>query len=130
MNLKKGKTETRLSKRIQNSLSVEIDGAPVHHVDSYVYLGNQLDSKLTLNDDFDKAYKRSTCRLNLLAKLRSFLNFEAAYKIFEMVIAIIVMYKSLISLQLTSTQKGKLQSLSNRAEKIIGGNVKIRLKTE
>ena len=36
------------------------------------------------------------------------------------------MYSSLISLQLTSTQKGKLQSLSNRVEKIIGGNVRIR----
>ena len=80
MNLKKGKTETRLSKRIQNSLSVEIDGAPVHHVDSYVCLGNQLDTKLTLNDNFDKAYKRATCRLNLLIKLRSFLNYDAAYK--------------------------------------------------
>ena len=48
LNLKKGKTETvlfgtakRLSKQIQNSLSVEIDGVPVHHVESYVYLGNQ-----------------------------------------------------------------------------------------
>ena len=55
LNLKKGKTETvlfgtakRLSKQIQNSLSVEIDGVPVHHVESYVYLENQLDSKLTL----------------------------------------------------------------------------------
>ena len=55
---------------------------------------------------------------------------DAAYKIFEMVTVPIVMYKSLISLQLTSTQKEKLQSLSNRAEKIIGGNVKTRLKTE
>ena len=49
-----------------------MDGTPVHHVDSYVYLGNQLDSKLTLNDNFDKAYRRATGRLNLLAKLRSF----------------------------------------------------------
>ena len=29
-------------------------------------------------------------------------------------------------MQLTSTQKRKLQSLSNRAEKIVGGNLKIK----
>ena len=133
LNLKKGKTETvlfgtakRLSKQIQNSLSVEIDGVPVHHVESYVYLGNQLDSKLTLTNNFDKAYKRATGRLSLLIKLRSFLNYEAACKIFEMVIVPIVMYSSMISLQLTSIQKRKLQSLSNRAKRIIGGNVKIK----
>ena len=133
LNLKKGKTETvlfgtvkLLSKQTRNSLSIEIDGVPVHHVDSYVYLGNQLDSKLNLNDNFDKAYKKATGRLNLLTKLRSFLNFEAAYNIFEMVIAPIVLYSSLIHLQLTSTQKRKLQSLSNRAEKIVGGNLKIK----
>ena len=84
-------------------MSIEIDGVPVHHVDSYVYLGNQLDSKLNLNDNFDKAYKKATGRLNLLTNLRSFLNFEAAYKIFEMVIAPIVLYSLLIHLQLTST---------------------------
>ena len=43
-----------------------------------------------------------------------------------MVIVPIVMYSSMISLQLTSTQKRKLQSLSNRAKIIIGGNVKIK----
>ena len=64
--------------------------------------------------------------MNLLTNLRSFLNFEATYKIFEMVIAPIVLYSSLIHLQLTLTQKRKLQSLSNRAEKIVGGNLKIK----
>ena len=43
-----------------------------------------------------------------------------------MVIAPIVLYSSFIYLQLTSTQKIKLQSLSNRAKKIVGGNVKIK----
>ena len=69
LNLKKGKAETvlfgtakRLSKQTRNSLSIEIDGVPVHHVDSYVYLGNQLDSKLNLNDNFDKVYKKATGR--------------------------------------------------------------------
>ena len=62
----------------------------------------------------------------MLTKLRSFLNYDAACKIFEMVIVPIVMYSSLISLQLTPTQKRKLQSLGNRAKRIIGGNVKIK----
>lgn len=133
LNLKHGKTESmlfgtakRLSKQSKDSLTIKFDNIPVHHVTSYTYLGNQLDSNLTLQDNFDKAYKKATGRLNLLAKLRRYLNTEAAFKIYEMVIVPIVMYSTLISLQLTNTQRMKLKSLGNRAERIIGDGVKVK----
>ena len=57
--------------------------------------------------------------------MRSFLSVEAAYKIYEMVIVPIVLYSTLISLQLTTTQQNKLRSLDNRAKRVVGGDVKI-----
>lgn len=133
LNLKKGKTETvlfgtakRLSKQTKQSLTVTIDGSPVHNVNSYTYLGNHLDVNLNLNCNFEKAYKKATGRLNLLSKLRCYINVQAAYKIYEMVIVPILMYSTMISLQLTATQLKKLNSFDNRANKIIGGDVKLR----
>ena len=132
LNLKKGKTETmlfgtakRLSKQAQDTIKVEIQGQSVNHTTSYTYLGNQLDSTLTLNKNFEKAYKKTTGRLNLLTKMRSFLSVEAAHKIYEMVIAPIMLYSTLISLQLTTTQQNKLRSIDNRAKRVVGGEVKI-----
>lgn len=133
LNLKEGKTETmlfgtaaRLAKQTKNTLSVVIEDKPVHHTTSYTYLGNRLDSKLTLNENFERAYKKAAGRLNLLTKLRCFLNVEAASKIYDMVIVPIIMYSALIGLQLTRTQQAKLKSLDNRAHRIVGGNVKMK----
>ena len=132
LNLKKGKTETmlfgtakQLAKQTKSTITVFIQGQPVNHETSYTYLGNKLDSKLTLNDNFEIAYKKTSGRLNLLYKLRSFLSVDAAHKIYEMVIVPILMYSTLISLQLTTTQQKKLKSLDNRAKRIVGGDVKI-----
>ena len=133
LNLKEGKTETmlfgtpvRLAKQTKNTLSVVIEDKPVHHTTSYTYLGIRLDSTLTFSENFDRAYKKAAGRLNLLTKLRCFLNVEAAFKIYDMVIVPIIMYSALISLQLTRTQQTKLKSLDNRAKQVIGGNVKMR----
>jgi len=132
LNLKKGKTETvlfgtakRISKQTKQTLTVMIDGSPIHHVNSYTYLGNKLDANLNLNCNFEKAYKKATGRLNLLSKLRCYVNVQAAFKIYEMVIVPILMYSAMISLQLTETQSGKLRSFDNRAKKIIGGDTKL-----
>ena len=133
LNLKRGKTESmlfgtakRLATQPKDTITIRIDGLPVHHVASYTYLGNQLDSKLTLQDNFDKSYRKATGRLTLLAKLRCYLSTEAAFKIFEMVILPILTYSTMISLKLSDTQRKKLISLKGRAEKIIGGGVNIR----
>lgn len=133
LNLKHGKTESilfgtanKLAKQQKDSITITMDGIPVHHVEFYTYLGSQLDSKLTLQNNFEKSYKKATGRLNLLEKLRCYLNTEAAYKIFEMVIVPIIMYSTMISLNLTNTQRNKLISLKSRAERIIGGGVKVK----
>lgn len=129
LNLNKGKTETMLfgtSKRIgSKTIGIEMKNTKINHTTTYCYLGNELDPSLTMNHNFEKRYRKASGRLNLLAKMRSFLSVEAAYKIFEMVIVPVLLYSSLIHLQLTATQKRKLESIEERAKRIIGGEKRI-----
>ena len=102
-----------------------MNNTKINHTMSYCYLGNELDPSLTLSHNFDKAYKKASGRMNLLAKIRPFLSVEAAFKIFEMVIVPVLLYSSLIHLQLTATQAKKFKSIERRAKIIIGGEKKI-----
>ena len=114
------------SKRIgKKTIDIGMNCTKINHTTSYCYLGNTLDPSLTLNQNFDKAYKKASGRLNLLEKMRSFLSVEAAFKIFEMVIVPVLLYSSLIHLQLTKTQAKKFESIERRAKKIIGGENRI-----
>ena len=109
LNLKKGKTESVLfgtAKRLakyDEKLNIKINGQPVHHVESYTYLGNHLDSNLNLNLNFEKKYKKVAGRLSLFSKMRQYLNVEAVLKIYEMVIIPTIIYSSLIHMKLTAT---------------------------
>jgi hypothetical protein len=127
LNLKKGKTETMLfgtSKRISMCtkplLSISYNGSSILETNSYTYLGNVLDPCLTLNDNFERSYKKASGRLNLLKKMRRYLNIEAARKIYLIVIMPILTYGSLISLKIIRTQQHKLISIERRARQIIG----------
>ena len=130
LNLKRGKTETMLfgtAKRLakKNTIQLQINERPINHTESYCYLGNQLDPTLNLNNNFEKAYKRASGRVNLLRKMRPYLNTDAAYKIYEMVIVPILLYSTFLHIQTTATQQRKLSSLERRAKDIIGGNRKV-----
>ena len=88
------------------------------------YLGNQLDRNLNLDENFERAYRKTSGRLPLLTKLRCHLTTLAAMKIFDMVIMPLLTYSSAINLKLTKTQSDKLLSLERRASRIIGKKVK------
>ena len=69
-NLKKGKTESMLfgtAKRLStvNNFNVFYRFSIVNQVNSFVYLGNTIDSSLNLNENFDKKYKKASVRMQL-----------------------------------------------------------------
>ena len=72
LNLKKGKTEAMLfgtAKRLKQhdrDLNISYNGTSISFVKEYVYLGNIIDNTLTLNTNFNRAYKRASNRLRLL----------------------------------------------------------------
>jgi len=88
-------------------------------------LGNHLDPSLTLDENFERSYKKATGRLNLLQKMRQYLNTDATLKIFEMVIVPLLLYSTFIQLQLTQTQQKKFNSIERKAKKVIGDNKNI-----
>ena len=109
LNLKKGKTESMLfgtSKRRskEKSLELTIDEHPINNTTQYCYLGNKLDPGLSLNENFESSYKKASGRLHLLRKLRTYLNNDAAQKVFEMMIVPILTYSKLTIDQDTTTK--------------------------
>ena len=123
LNLKKGKTEVMLFgtvKRLKQNgrqLNISYNGSPISFVTEYVYLGNDngLDNTLSLSSNFTRAYKRTSNRLRLLNNVRSYLNVNAATKIFNMMIIPILTYAGPIKLMYTKTQMERLASLVRRA---------------
>ena len=129
LNLKKGKTEAMVfgtAKRLSTTskfLSIKYNGNVINNATTYKYLGNHLDRNLNLDENFERAYRKASGRLHLLAKLRCQLTTLAAMKIFDMVIIPLLTYSSIISLKLTRAQSEKLLSLERRASRIIGKKV-------
>ena len=72
-------------------------------VNSYVYLGNTINSSLNLNENFDKKYKKASGRMRLLTKVGPYLNQAAAFDIFNMMIVPLLTYCSIINLNCTLT---------------------------
>ncbi|XP_057308170.1 uncharacterized protein LOC130646052 [Hydractinia symbiolongicarpus] len=125
INLKKGKTEVMLfgtAKRLKahdKALQVVYQENPINFVSQYKYLGTVIDSKLMLNDNFDRSYKSASSRLRLLQRLRPCLTAEAAHNVFSMMIVPLITYSSALRIPITNTQLNKLKSLENRARSIV-----------
>ena len=75
----------------------------------------EIDSTLTLQSNFNRAYKRAS-------SVREYLDINAATKIFNMMILPILSYAGPIKLTYTQTQKDRLISLLNRAKDITGND--------
>jgi hypothetical protein len=103
-------------------LKIYYNGTIISFVKEYVYLGNVLDSTLTLNTNFDRAYKRASSRMRLLQNVRNYLNTDAATKIYTMMILPIVTYAGPVKIIHTKIQTDRLASLHRRAKTITGNN--------
>ncbi len=79
-----------------------------------------LDNTLTLNTNFDRAYKRASSRMRLLQNVRNYMNTHTATKIYTMMILPILTYAG--GPIHTKTQTDRLASLHRRAKAITGNN--------
>jgi hypothetical protein len=107
------------------NLKIYYNGTIISFVKEYAYLGNVLDSTLTLNTNFDRAYKRTSSRMRLLQNVRNYLNTDAATKIYTMMI--LPCNRNLhnagpVKIIHTKTQTDRLASLHRRSKTIIGNN--------
>ena len=126
LNMKKGKTEALLfgtAKRIdRKKLMLKINETDVNVTERYVYLGNILDSTLTLKEDFMSKYKKAAIRINLLRKTRHLLTKKATENIFEMMIVPLITYCGnlhIVDSLTTETQKNLLTSIEKRYKDLV-----------
>ena len=103
-------------------LQVVYEDHTINFVTEYKYHGTVIDSHLTLNDNFHKAYKTASSLLHLLHRLQSYLTVEAACNVYAMVILPLITCRTTHRVPLTYTQYNKLVSLSRRASSIIKCN--------
>ena len=133
MNLKKGKTEfvmygtsQKLSK--QPSYPIEIGGAEIYQSSSYEYLGVTLDHHLKLQHQTNKIYKKALSRLKLLQRIRSNISPHVAEKIYNVMIRPVFLYCYPVYISLGDTAKPKLESIQDRAQRIVARDSSITLK--
>ena len=124
LNMKKGKTESMLLGTAQRLKGKEIEiryrGELINSTERYTYLGNILDPTLTLNDDFQRKYKKSSKRVNLLTKMKPFLTQHAVKKIYTAMVLPVVTYCSNLHLIITKYQDERLESLERRGSEVVG----------
>ena len=129
INLKKGKTESMIlgtAKRLKtanNKLHVSYKGQKINNIAEYKYLGNFVDRNLNFNLNFEKIYKKASGMLKLLKRLRYFLTMEAAYKVYTMMIVLLLTCRGPEKLSFTKTQQDRFSSLERRAKEVIGRSV-------
>ena len=126
INLKKGKTETmifgtaKILSKFNKKLTLYYNGDEIHTTETYKYLGTILDSNLSLSTNFDKMYKKTTSKLRMLYSLRKYLDQYAKVKIYRGMILPCITYNCTINLNLTQTQKQKLQTIDRLVAKVTG----------
>jgi hypothetical protein len=119
--MKKGKTENmlfgtgkRLSTLNDRQMNLECNGSKVNFTSHYKYLGVHLKSSLNINDHVNKAFKKASGYLKLLAKTRSFLSTKASLDIYRAMVIPVLTYCSLVCTCSTTTQKKRLESFEKR----------------
>lgn len=123
--MKKGKNEAMLFgthqklKKLTKPLCIKYRNQIVNTVTHYKYLGTELNTSLNLNEDFNLSSKKTTSRLRLLLKIRPLLTVKAAKATYQTMIVPVMTYSRMTNLNLTCTQRKRLQSIDDRAQKIV-----------
>ena len=124
LNLKKGQTEsmifgTSIHVNKATAFNMQIKGTSNNETSLHKYLGVHFDSTLALNGNFNSKWKKLSCRLRLLSKLRPDLYVKAAKKIYTSIVIPVFTYFGTVNLNLLRTSLGKLGRIHERAVGII-----------
>ncbi|KAK2552043.1 hypothetical protein P5673_027065 [Acropora cervicornis] len=124
LNLKKGKTECMIfgtAKRLN-----ALNGTLINTTSSYKYLGVNLDSSLNLKLHFEKMYKRTAGRFNLLRRIRPLIDKTSAEKIYKAMIQPVFTYRGTLGLCWSRSRKSRIESIERQSQKVIGGNYQVQ----
>ena len=109
---------------LHGKLALKFGPFEINSTNSYKYLGSVIDESLTLSENFNRSYKKASSRLRLLNALRPNLDDKTSNLIYTTMVTPLLIFNSIINLNLTVTQINRLTSLDSRAKRITN-NTKI-----
>ena len=109
---------------LHGKLALKFSPFEINSTDNYKYLGSVIDESFTLSENFNRSYRKASSRLGLLNALRPNLDNKTSTLIYTTMVTPLLMFNSIINLNLTVTQINQLTSLDNRAKRITN-NIKI-----
>ena len=118
INVKKTKTVFYpYTNTIKNNINnrIEINKQEIHYVDSYLYLGIDIDEHLTFKKYFSTLFQNTSHKLYILRKVRPMLNTKAALDIVKTMICSIIDYGNIFIDTCTLQDLQDLQVLQNNA---------------
>lgn len=124
LNLKKGKTEfvmygTHQKLARQAKCKIMVNNTVISEVTSYNYLGVTLDNHLTFQQHVNNTYKKCSIRLKLLSRVRQNIGPYVANTIYNSMIKPITLYCYPVLSGISKSLSNKLESIQERAMKII-----------
>ena len=110
-----------LKSQIKNlvGIDINIDRRPIDRVTSYKYLGVTLDATLNYNNHLNNCLSLASHNIFLLSKIRKYITFEAATRIYKTMILPIVEYVDILYDGSNLYLLNKLQTLQNRGLRIV-----------
>ena len=110
--------------------NVSLNGTSINQATSYEYLGITLDNHLTMSMQIDKIYKRASNRVKLLQRIRPNISPLVAEIIHSLMIRPVLLYSYPIYLSVGESAKKRLQSIQDKAHKIIATTKNTTLKMD
>ena len=104
-----------------NDIKIELMGNVLEYVNVYKYLGIQLDTKLTFNNQFNETYKLTSYKLLMLKRVRSVITeFTALTIVKSMLLPYLDMGNLFFTMQ-KQKDRGKLDVIMNTALRLVYG---------
>ena len=99
--------------------TLAISDSPIEKVNSYKYLGITLDATLTYNCHLNNCLKLASHKIFLLSKIRKYITFEAANRIYKTMILPIIEYGDILYDGSNHKLLEKLQTTQNRCLRLV-----------
>ena len=108
---------------------ITINNSVINESSAYCYLGVTLDNHLTLQEHVNNIYRKCSARVKLLSRVRLNMGPYIASTIYTTMIRPITLYCYPVLLGISNTLNDKLESIQERASRIItqSGHIQLQM---
>ena len=95
--------------------TIQILNTPLDYVNSYLYLGVDIDNQLTFKKYYSNVFKKNSYKLSLLRRIRYMVTLKASLDITKTMFCSIVDYGNIFLTSCTENDLNDIQTLQNHA---------------